>query len=104
MRDARKLERLLLPSEMGKRRVSLLEKLRERRARREKCQRAQSFGGGLRFVVPPRRTEFPQQIEGVRQHLLVTFMQKIFENLPADLQRYDDRAGHGMKTQETGSE
>src|SRR5205807_127731 len=93
MRDARKLERLLLPSEMGKRRVSLLEKLRERRARREKCQRAQSFGSRLRFVVLPRSTEFAQQFEVVQQQLLVTLVQNIFENLPTDFSRYDRRIG-----------
>src|SRR5213596_4143127 len=92
-RDVGKFERVLLPVEIGKRGVSLFEKLREGGARREKRQRAQSFGGRLRFVVPARRTEFAQQFEVVQQYLLVTFVQNLFENLSADFGRYDRRIG-----------
>ena len=93
MRDIGKLERMLLPVEMGKRGASLFEKLRESGARREKRQRAQGFGGRLRFVVHARGTEFAQQFEIVQQHLLVTFAQNFFENLPADFGRYDRWVG-----------
>ena len=93
MRDIGELERVLLPVEMRKRGVSLFEKLRESGARRKKRQRAQSFGGRLRFVVHARRTEFAQQFEVVQQYLLVTFVQNLFENLPADFGRYDRWVG-----------
>src|SRR6266550_7245221 len=92
-RGVGKFERVLLPVEIGKRGVSQFEKLRKGGVRREKRQRAQSFGGRLRFVVPARRTEFAQQFEIVQQHLLVTFVQNFFENLPADFGRYDRGVG-----------
>src|SRR5437899_2098066 len=96
-RDVGKFERVLLPVEMGKRGVSLFEKLRERGVLWEKRQRPQSFGGRLRFVVHARGAEFAQQFEIVQQHLFVTFVQDFFENLPADFGRYDRWVGQRQK-------
>jgi hypothetical protein len=49
-----------------------------------------------------RGTEFAQQFQIVQQHLLVTFAQNFFENLPADFSRYNRRIGQRIQKTQKG--